>query len=352
MSRQEQAQATAQSPASQQFWETIRGFQVSQLIHVAAKLGLADVPKDGPKSCNDLTQAVQAHLRALYRMLRMLASVDIFTEHMVTIGVIGRVVGQWGRPRAGLRVGAFAANVAFLCVLAGGCVTPAAVKDASTKHGNNLAGLQQAVGEYRRQLDGYYDRLIAGQREAHIAIHVNKAVKTIASDQAESIATEILKKPTSQKPAEDFIDAGASLADAFIFWGDDFNQWVEKTEGTTLADRRQSLRKQADELEARANQSATANQVDDLRKAAEKIRAEANRADDELTYVHIAIELKRQRSFLDTQLELLAAQVTTMQAFHAKVNEFLSIDATIDGAKIAAAAAAGSKANTAGILAK
>lgn len=242
--------------------------------------------------------------------------------------------------------------VVALCMIAGGCATPATVKDTSTKHGNNLAGLQQAVGEYRRQLDGYYDRLIAEQREAHIAMHVNKAVETIASDQSESIATEIIKKPTSQKPAEDFIHAGASLADAFVFWGDNFDRWVEKTEGTTLADRRQSLLKQADELEMKANQSAATNQAEDLRKAAEKIRVQANRADDELTYVHVAIELKQQRSFLDTQLELLAAQVTTMQAFHAKVNEFLSIDATIDGAKIAAAAAAGSKANTAGILAK
>jgi hypothetical protein len=39
-----------------------------------------------------------------------------------------------------------------------------------------------------------------------------------------------------------------------------------------------------------------------------------------------------------------------MQAFHAKINDFLAIDATIDGARIAAAAAAGSKADVAGIL--
>jgi hypothetical protein len=41
-----------------------------------------------------------------------------------------------------------------------------------------------------------------------------------------------------------------------------------------------------------------------------------------------------------------------MQAFHDKINEFLSIDVTIDGSKIAAAAAAGSKADVAGIVGK
>jgi hypothetical protein len=39
-----------------------------------------------------------------------------------------------------------------------------------------------------------------------------------------------------------------------------------------------------------------------------------------------------------------------MQAFHAKIDEFLSIDVTIDGDKIAEAAAAGSRADITGIL--
>ena len=238
MSRQAQAQATAQSFASQQLWDMIRYSQVSQCIHVAAKLCLADALKDGPKKCNDL-------------------------------------------PRAGLRVGAFAANVAFLCVLAGGCVTPAAVKDASTKHANNLAGIQQAVGEYRRQLDAYYDRLVQRQRDAHIAWHVNEKVKKTAEEQSSLIAKEILNKPDSQKAATDFIQAGAELAGAFQFWGDDFDRWVEKTEGATLDERRQALRNEADKIE---RQSAAENKLDDATRARiKRIRDEAMRSADELT---------------------------------------------------------------------
>jgi hypothetical protein len=283
-------------------------------------------------------------------MLRMLASVDIFTEHMVTIGVTGRVVGQGGRPWASLRVGAFAANVAFLCLLAGGCVTPAAVKDASTKHASNLAGIQLAVGEYRRQLDAYYDRLVRQQRDAHIAWHVNEKVKKTAEEQSASIAKEIVSKPASQKAATDFIQAGAELAGAIEFWGDNFDRWVEKTEGATLDARKQALRNQADELEKKL---AAENKLDDAARASiKKIRDEAATSANELTYVEAAIELKNQRAILDAQLDLLAAQITTMQVFHAKIDEFLSIDATIDGGKIAAAAAAGSKADTTGILGK
>jgi Dimerisation domain len=80
MSQQRTLQASDQSPTSQQLWEMILGFQVSQLIHVAATLGLADVLKDGPQHCDQLAQAVSAHPRALYRVLRMLASVGIFAE--------------------------------------------------------------------------------------------------------------------------------------------------------------------------------------------------------------------------------------------------------------------------------
>jgi hypothetical protein len=235
-------------------------------------------------------------------------------------------------------------------LLAGGCVTPAAVKDASTKHANNLVGIQQAVGEYRRNLDAYYDRLVRQQRAAHIAWHVDESVKKTAEEQSASIAKEILDKPTSQKAATDFIQAGAELADAFQFWGDNFDRWVEKTKGDTLEARRQSLQEQADELEKNL---AAKNKLDNAaRLNIKKIRDDARKSDDELTYVAVAIELKKQRRILDTQLDLLAAQVTTMQAFHAKIDEFLSIDATIDGGKIAAAAAAGSKADTTGILGK
>ena len=58
----------------------IFGFMVSQAIHVAAKLGLADLLKDGPKSCDELARASATHAPSLYRVLRALACAGVFTE--------------------------------------------------------------------------------------------------------------------------------------------------------------------------------------------------------------------------------------------------------------------------------
>jgi len=60
--------------------EMIFGFALSRSIAVAAQLGIADLLKDGPKSPDELAQAVGAHPRSLYRMLRALAGVGIFKE--------------------------------------------------------------------------------------------------------------------------------------------------------------------------------------------------------------------------------------------------------------------------------
>lgn len=56
------------------------GNQVQQAIYVAAKLGIADLLKDGPKRSEALAQATNAHPGALYRLLRALASFGIFVE--------------------------------------------------------------------------------------------------------------------------------------------------------------------------------------------------------------------------------------------------------------------------------
>lgn len=60
--------------------QLIRGFQVTQCISVAAKLGIADLLKDGPRSSEDLAQATATHAPSLYRILRLLTAVDLFTE--------------------------------------------------------------------------------------------------------------------------------------------------------------------------------------------------------------------------------------------------------------------------------
>ena len=54
---------------------------IAQAIFVAAKLGIADLLREGPKSPDALAEATGVHPRALYRILRALASVGIFAAN-------------------------------------------------------------------------------------------------------------------------------------------------------------------------------------------------------------------------------------------------------------------------------
>src|SRR5215213_10564468 len=58
----------------------VNGYQVTQAIHVAAVLGLADLLADGPRSSDDLAAATTTHPGTLYRLLRALAGVGVFRE--------------------------------------------------------------------------------------------------------------------------------------------------------------------------------------------------------------------------------------------------------------------------------
>jgi predicted O-methyltransferase YrrM len=53
---------------------------VTQLIHVAATLGVADFLSGAPKSCHELAASLRVDPEALYRVLRALASFGIFEE--------------------------------------------------------------------------------------------------------------------------------------------------------------------------------------------------------------------------------------------------------------------------------
>jgi hypothetical protein len=64
----------------QQMMRLLTGYWVAQALYVAAKLGLADVLKDGPRTADDLAAATRTHPRTLYRLLRALASVGVFAE--------------------------------------------------------------------------------------------------------------------------------------------------------------------------------------------------------------------------------------------------------------------------------
>src|SRR5687768_5479536 len=56
------------------------GAMVTQAIGVAAKLGVADVLADGEKHIDEIASAANAHSPSLYRILRSLASLGVFTE--------------------------------------------------------------------------------------------------------------------------------------------------------------------------------------------------------------------------------------------------------------------------------
>ncbi len=58
----------------------ITGYWVSQAVGVVALLGVADHLREGPRRSDELAQAVGADPQALYRVLRLLASIGVFTE--------------------------------------------------------------------------------------------------------------------------------------------------------------------------------------------------------------------------------------------------------------------------------
>src|SRR5512135_420030 len=60
--------------------QLIQGFQITQCIYVAARLGIADLLKDGPRSSEELAQVTATHAPSLYRILRLLAAVGLLTE--------------------------------------------------------------------------------------------------------------------------------------------------------------------------------------------------------------------------------------------------------------------------------
>ena len=66
--------------------------QISSMIRVAAELKLADHLADGPKSAGELAQVTATHAPSLYRVMRTLASLGVFTEderHLFALTSLG-----------------------------------------------------------------------------------------------------------------------------------------------------------------------------------------------------------------------------------------------------------------------
>lgn len=68
------------TPAPMAMLRLLTGSWVSQALYVAARLGIADLLRDGPQPCGRLAEATGAQERALYRVLRALASLGVFAE--------------------------------------------------------------------------------------------------------------------------------------------------------------------------------------------------------------------------------------------------------------------------------
>ena len=72
--------STQQIPPSFALFTMVTGYYVSRAIYVVAKLGIADHLSEGPRRVDDLAAATGTHAPSLKRVLRLLASVGVFTE--------------------------------------------------------------------------------------------------------------------------------------------------------------------------------------------------------------------------------------------------------------------------------
>jgi hypothetical protein len=253
-------------------------------------------------------------------------------------------------------------------LLASGCVTPAATKEASRAHGQNLTDLKRAVESYQKALADYFKQLEAQQREAYIAEMVGREIDQLAQDQFQSLpyAGSLSVRFTgpgkqTQAPADsialDFITLGEGIANSYETWGRDFDLRMSIA-GMTLEEKRAELSKQLEkkkadleqrkveleELRARPEKddAAIARKEREINLLSRSLRGEEARlarSDAELTHVGTAAALRETAKTLDLKLKRLLAQIEVMQAFHSTVDHYLGTDATIDGKVIAEAAA-------------
>lgn len=72
--------STETTPPGAFLTQILLGSVASQAVYVAAKLGIADQLAAGPKSVEELAKATNTDAPSLYRVLRALASIGVFTE--------------------------------------------------------------------------------------------------------------------------------------------------------------------------------------------------------------------------------------------------------------------------------
>ena len=74
------AKRTEGSPSPPALFEMPTGYWLSQAIYVAAKLGIADLLKDGPQSSVALAASTNSDAPSLFRLMRALSSMGIFSQ--------------------------------------------------------------------------------------------------------------------------------------------------------------------------------------------------------------------------------------------------------------------------------
>src|SRR4051812_37102496 len=74
------AAAAMQPPPEAQLMQLASGCLVAPAIYIVAKLGIADLLKDGPKTAAELADETASDADSLYRVLRAVASVGVLHE--------------------------------------------------------------------------------------------------------------------------------------------------------------------------------------------------------------------------------------------------------------------------------
>jgi O-methyltransferase/methyltransferase family protein len=72
--------AKVEGPSPPLLFQMASAYWVSQAIYVAAKLGIADLLKDGPQACSELALVVGSDAASLRRLMRALSSIGIFFQ--------------------------------------------------------------------------------------------------------------------------------------------------------------------------------------------------------------------------------------------------------------------------------
>jgi hypothetical protein len=75
------AETPDENPSPPVLFQMATAYWLSQAIYVAAKLGIADLLKDGPLSCLALADSTGSDTSSLFRLMRALSSVGIFAQY-------------------------------------------------------------------------------------------------------------------------------------------------------------------------------------------------------------------------------------------------------------------------------